>query len=345
MKVDFIIVGQGIAGTSFAFELIKQNKTFVVVDKLKTNSASRIALGIYNPLILKWFSKVWDIDNQLEYFYHFYNDFNHFLGSNLYSDIGIYKFLNTPYDQNNWLTKQISVNRSNYMSSKLFSISNKGLVNQKSYGIVKSAGRVNIQLVLNLFRQYCIQKNILINEKLEYDHLKIKSKSIHFQDIQADKIIFCQGYSGTNNPYFNNLNLKPTKGEILTIYSKDLNLKQIIHSGFLFTSIGNDYYSIGATYDWQDVTAKPTLEGKSILVDRLNSILKAKYKVTNHQAGIRPSTFDRKPFVGPHKKYNNVYILNGLGTRGILMAPYLSRLLINNIYKDGLINNKININR
>ena len=345
MKVDFIIVGQGIAGTSFAFELIKRNKTFVVVDELQTDSPSRVALGVYNPLILKWFTKAWDIDNQLEYFYHFYNSFNYFLGSNLFSDIGIYKFLKTPYDQNNWLTKQTSVNRSQYMSPKLFSISNKGLINQKFYGIVQSAGRVNVQLLLDLFRQYCIKNNLLIDKKLNYNDLKINSKSIQYEHVKADKIIFCQGYSVLGNPYFNNLNLNPTKGEVLTIHSKNLKLKKIIHAGFLFSSINNDYYSIGATYDWTDINKTPTLAAKKKLVNALNSILKVEYEITNHQASIRPSTFDRRPIIGAHKKFKNLYILNGLGTRGILLAPYLSQCLVNNIYNDIPITKEISIDR
>ena len=125
MNVDFIIVGQGIAGTCFAFELLKNKKTFIIIDEYRSNTSSRVALGIYNPLVLKWFTKPWNIDNQLTYFYHFYNQINKFLNHNFFYDIGIYKFLHTPYEQNNWLTKQTSVNRSQYMSPKLFSISNK----------------------------------------------------------------------------------------------------------------------------------------------------------------------------------------------------------------------------
>ena len=130
MNVDFIIVGQGIAGTCFAFELLKHNKTFVIIDEFQLNTSSRIALGIYNPLVLKWFTKAWNIDAQIDYFYIFYNAFNVFLDEFLFEDIGIYKLLKTPYNQNNWLTKCNSSGRHNYMSDKLFSIDNKRLINR-----------------------------------------------------------------------------------------------------------------------------------------------------------------------------------------------------------------------
>ena len=122
---------------------------------------------------------------------------------------------------------------------------------------------------MNLFREHCINNNLLINKKLKYEDLIINSKFIQFEHVKSNNIIFCQGYSGLDNPYFNNLCIKPTKGEILTIHSKQLKLKNIIHSGYLFTSNNNDYYSVGATYDWQDINTVPTLTAKEKLINNL----------------------------------------------------------------------------
>jgi len=345
MNVDFIIVGQGLAGTCFAFELIKQKKTFIIIDQYAPTTSSQIALGIYNPLILKWFTKPWEIDNQLKYFHIFYNQINTFLKNKFFNDTGIYKFLKTPYDQNNWLTKNTSSGRELYMSSQLHSLNNKGLVHNDFYGFVKSAGRLNIKLLLQSFRNYCKNKNQIIEEEFNYDNLRINSTSLSFKDINANNIIFCEGYSVINNPYFKNLNLKPTKGEILKIYCKDLNLKEIIHSGLLLVPLGDNYYSIGATYEWEDINTIPTTEAKKKIKVTLDSILNKPYKVINQLAGIRPSTIDRRPLVGAHKKYKNFYILNGLGTRGVLLAPFLSKCLIQSIYFNSPIMHDININR
>ena len=107
MHVDFIIVGQGLAGTCFAFELLKNKKTFIIIDEYNPNTSSQIALGIYNPIILKWFTKPWHIDKQIQYFDVFYNEINNFLSIKCFEDIGIYKLLKNVYDQNNWLSKNI----------------------------------------------------------------------------------------------------------------------------------------------------------------------------------------------------------------------------------------------
>ena len=345
MNFDFIIVGQGIAGSSFAFELIKRKKTFIIIDKYRSNSSSRIALGIYNPLVLKWFTKVWQIENQLNYFYSFYNDLNKFLKNKFLFDVGIYKFLKTAYDQNNWLTKSSSSDRHKFMSMELFKIDNNGLANNKFYGFVKCSGRVNVKVLLESFRSYCINKKFLIEDDFNYDDLIINKNSVNFNGIKAKKIIFCEGPEVIHNPYFNNLNLKPTKGEILTIYSKNLNIKEIIHSEFLFVPLGKNYYSIGATYDWKNINTVSTSEAKHKIISMLDNLLTCSYDIVNQKAGIRPSTADRRALIGNHSQYSNLYILNGLGTRGVLLAPYLSKCLVENIYSGLPISDEINITR
>ena len=63
-------------------------------------------------------------------------------------------------------------------------------------------------------------------------------------------------------------------------------------------------------------------------------VLKLPFQILEHKAQIRATVIDRRPLIGRHPEYENVYILNGLGTRGVLMSPILSnwlfRLIENN---------------
>ena len=345
MCVDFIIVGQGIAGTCFAFELLRQKKTFIIIDNYVPDSSSQVALGVYNPIILKWFTKPWKVDKQISLFYSFYNEFNQFLKEDLYNDTGIYKYLHTAGDQNNWLVKSKSIHRSKYMSSKLFELDNINLNNSKFYGVVNQAGKLNVQKLLKLFRRYCLSENILIEKKFIYKDLDISKSEIKYKNINAKNIIFCEGASAIHNPYFKNLNFKLNKGEILTIFSPDLDINTIIHSGLLLVPLNNNLYKIGATYNSDFIHNNPTKSSKDILLSYLNKIIKCQYKIIDHQSSIRPSTEDRRPLIGSHIEHGNMYVMNGLGTRGVLLAPYLTRCLLDNIYFNKNIDNDININR
>jgi len=345
MNVDFIIVGQGIAGTCCAFQLIKNQKSFIIIDKEEDNSASKIALGVYNPLVLKWFTKVWKADEQISYFYKFYDEIEHFLKHTFIKDEGIYKYLKTVHAQNMWLSKSASKHKVDYMSQKILTINKEGLLNKNFYGLVKKAGRIDIPLLLKLFKDYFLDKKILIQDTFNYQKLVIKNHGVSYNDISSKKIIFCEGVSLLDNPYFKHLNLKPTKGEILSFYCKGLNLNKILHSKFLLIPLGNDYYSVGATYNWQNLNNTCTIEAKDEIKSMLDKTLKLPYKIISHRSGIRPSTFDRRSIVGSHPQYKNIYILNGLGTRGVLLSPYLSKSLVDYIYCRRSLDPEVDIKR
>ena len=65
----------------------------------------------------------------------------------------------------------------------------------------------------------------------------------------------------------------------------------------------------------------------------------------NHVAGVRPTVKDRRPLVGRHSEYKNLYMLNGLGTRGVMIAPYVAKELFEFIENDEALDIEIDINR
>ena len=73
MKVDYIIVGLGLAGLTFTKELEKNKKTYLVFEDYSQNS-SMVAGGVYNPVVLKRFTPVWNANAQLDLALPFYQD-------------------------------------------------------------------------------------------------------------------------------------------------------------------------------------------------------------------------------------------------------------------------------
>ena len=69
--LDYIIVGSGLAGIAFAETLLENNKRFVVFEN-QSQKSTRIAGGLYNPVILKRFSEVWNAKEQLVLAFDFY---------------------------------------------------------------------------------------------------------------------------------------------------------------------------------------------------------------------------------------------------------------------------------
>ncbi len=71
MKVDYIIVGLGLAGLAFVEELIAAKKSFLVFED-DSQTSSLVAGGVYNPVILKRFTPVWNAQAQLKVALPFY---------------------------------------------------------------------------------------------------------------------------------------------------------------------------------------------------------------------------------------------------------------------------------
>ena len=109
--------------------------------------------------------------------------------------------------------------------------------------------------------------------------------------------------------------------------------------------MGNEIYWVGASYDNSDKKNKPTQLKKRWLIEKLESIITESYKIIDHKASIRPTVVDRRPIIGSHPDYKNIYLFNGLGSRGILLAPTLSYWLYNHIYKGSPIPKEVDIKR
>ena len=74
-------------------------------------------------------------------------------------------------------------------------------------------------------------------------------------------------------------------------------------------------------------------------------MINCKYEVLEHFAGVRPTVKDRRPLVGLHPNHPNMYILNGLGTRGVMLGPFLAHQLFNYIENNIPLDEEINIDR
>ena len=94
-----------------------------------------------------------------------------------------------------------------------------------------------------------------------------------------------------------------------------------------------------------DKTWETTDEAKLELISKLNTVLSCDYEVVGQLAGIRPTVKDRRPLVGRHPEYKNMYVLNGLGTRGVMVAPTVSDQLLDYIEYKTVLDTEIDIQR
>jgi glycine/D-amino acid oxidase-like deaminating enzyme len=147
--------------------------------------------------------------------------------------------------------------------------------------------------------------------------------SIVWRNTAYAAIVFCEGTAVEQNSLFESPLLKPAKGEILLIESPDA--PQEIFNGKVYgVPIGSNRFRVGATYEWDATHAEPTSAKYEELTKQLGGLLKVPFRVIEHQAGIRPSTPSRRPLFLRSKLNSKAFAFNGLGTKGVLLAPMLA---------------------
>lgn len=342
--VDYLLVGCGLAGIAFAETALQHNKSILVFDN-NSQQSSKVAGGLYNPVILKRFSEVWKAQEQLDLLNSFYGDLETKLNSRFNFKMPIYRKLFSVEEQNNWFQATDKISLAPFLSSKLVFKKYNGIDSPFNFGEVLQTGYVDTESLQFHYQNYLNEQKLLLETAFDYESLELKENYIQYKDIQAKNIVFAEGYGMISNPYFGHLPLDGTKGELLIVKAPGLNLDAVIKTSIFVLPLGNDLYKIGATYNWNDKTNLPTEEGKKELLESIKEILHCDFEIIEHLAGVRPTVKDRRPMIGTHPNHKNIHLLNGLGTRGVMLAPAMAKELFESIEFGNALDSSVDIKR
>ena len=342
--LDYLVVGLGLAGISFCERLEENYKTFKVIDD-GSQTSSLVAGGLYNPVILKRFTLAWNADVQLGTALPFYKKLETRLGIKLDYKIPIYRKFASIEEQNLWFEAGDKPRLGPFISDKIVENTNPNIEAPFGLGQVLHTGRIDTKCLIDAYESLLRDRAGLISETFDFNDFNIHKEYVEYKSIIARKIVFATGYGLKSNPYFNYLPLNGSKGELLSIKAPDLKEGNIIKSAAFIIPLGDDLYRVGATYGRTDKTNRPTTSAKKELLDKLHTFLKCDYEIVDHVAGIRPTVADRRPLLGRHPLYQNIIVLNGFGSRGVLIAPTVSKQLYDHIEKGQLLPPEIDIKR
>jgi glycine oxidase len=322
--VDYIIVGQGLAGTLLAHDLIAQNQSLLIIDKPLIGAASRVAAGIINPVGMKRCIPSYNADQFLDVAFSCYRRLQKTLNHNFFKPTPILRLFANQDVSHQWQIKFSNTDMQRFINQLVAPNTISYLHNHYGSATIEPAARLEISTFLEISRSYFEKKQTLFEEQFDFKQLKIKPLS--YKGFQAKKIIFCEGYRLKDNPFFSELPLTPTKGEVMTIKVPQLeSTSKIISKGVYILPLGNHHFIVGSTYHHTDLSDTVTVEGLAFLNQKVKEMLKLDFEVVSAVAGVRPTVKDRKSLIGLHPKHNSIGVFNGFGTRGALQGPLLSQ--------------------
>ncbi|TAH14005.1 MAG: FAD-binding oxidoreductase [Sphingobacteriia bacterium] len=326
MKVDYIIIGQGISGSFLSWNLLKTGKQVLVIDQSISNTASKAASGVINPVTGRRIVQTWEIETLMPYAVEAYTQLGDELGATVINQCNILDFHATPQmklafddrlaDDNIYLRKPVNPDQWNDYFHPSFGI-----------GEINPCWLVDIHALLNGWRKKLIDSNLLLEEKFELSNCIIDTDHVEYQNYQAQKIIFCDGIAGFENPYFHLLPYAANKGEAIIASIPGLPDNHIFKQGISMVPWKEGLFWIGSSYEWNYSDTLPTAAFKLKVEQQLKNWLKLPYAIEEHIASVRPANLERRPFVGVHPLHPSVGILNGMGTKGCSLAPYFASAL------------------
>lgn len=335
-EIDFLIVGQGLAGSLLAYLLLQRGKKVQIYDTPEIPSSSRVAAGIFNPVTGRKLVKTWMADDLFPFLEKFYLELEQVLQVKFFHEVPIYRPFPNQEVQEYFKSDKVPKDFEDFASIEFENIKHKNIVNSTWGGITtKQSGWVDLKVLLDSFREYFNEKEILIQEKFNPEQALANNY----------KTIFCEGFHGSYNPFFNYLPFNHVKGEVLDVEIEDIDLDEIINQGAFVIPLSKNTFRLGATYTWHQLDFKPTLQGENELLMKYHKLMIPALKVVKHLAGVRPATKDRRPFIGLHPEFQQIGIFNGLGSKGVSIAPYFAEQFADFLLTGKELSSEVNINR
>ncbi len=326
IKVDFLLVGQGLAGSLLAFELIRRGFRVMVVDDGADN-ASKVAAGLVNPLTGPRLVKSAGVDACLPTAKRLYQELAGQFGQVFYVEKPMLRLLRDLADIKQAEQRLQTAGYSAYLSGI-----QPGEQTGRFYAPFgcleqRQTGYLLIKPLLACLKIFFIATHSYRHAPFDHADLTVAA-TLRWRDIEALKVVFCEGHHARYNPWFSWLPFRPVKGEIL-----DLRLESghrpwpMLNYGHWLIPLSETEFRTGASFDFRRLDTQPTETAQNQLMVALALVSKvwAHASVIGQQAGVRPCTLDRQPFIGVNPTHPNLAIFNGFGTKGSLQIPWYSQ--------------------
>ena len=327
-KYEYIIIGQGLAGSAMAWRLYFNNKSFIIIDSQAKFSASKAALGIYNPITGRKNIKTWNAETLFKELGTFYKKVEKSLEIKILYEKDIYRPFNNNKDVNDWDTRLGNNKYKKYLKK----IDKNGI-------ITKGSGYLDVKKYLKETKKYFECKGRYKVNNIKNEDLVNKNNNIVIEGYNFEKIVMCRGINEKKMNLFSEIPLTPVAGNSIKIKSNHFS-DYILNKGVSVFNITKKKLFAGSTYDNGYIN-----EGTSHLKKKIKKVINKEFKSLKSYFGIRPASRDRRPLVGKHDVIDNLYLINGLGSKGVSQSPYCSKELFDYIENNKKINKEINIDR
>lgn len=341
INTQYLIVGQGIGGTMVSYFLHQANLDFVVIDPALPSNASRVAGGIINPVTGKKLAKSWRIDELHPFARQTYQALGNLLGKELLLQTRVHRYHSNPEDA---VKFEEQAQTQPWFDDYILPLQvNEPAINNTLGGFtISPALKIYGAELMDAWREYLAASNRFMVDTFVHTDLQLLPDGIQYRNIQAQQVVFCEGWGVRHNPWFKDLPFNAAKGEALVVRIKGLLPNEVFLKGVFLVPLGDDLYYIGSTNEWVFENDKPSAHKREELERKLKKALNLPYEVLEHKAAVRPAVKDRRPLIGQHPEHEQLWLFNGLGTKGYSLSPFFAHQLVETLQGNTTLDAEVN---
>ncbi len=328
MTVDYIIVGQGLAGSTLALALRARGSSVLLVDRGDLWSASRVAAGLMTTLAGKAMNPGVQQDVALFHALRWYQKLEKVWGCSMYHSVPILRLYDDLKQRDKLERKQDEV--SDWLETLDAEVDAKQWLGQDGAFLMKHTGWLDTKMYLKFVKKELEECGSYRESNFREEDVALEEEGVEWQGVKAKHLILCQGafgLVGQGQSWFGYVPHRSAKGDILTINAPGLDQNQIVSRNGWMVPLGGGVWKCGATYQWEALNSDLLKSGFNEVQRRISSLTSAEYTVRNHEVGVRPIIRKSQPVVGFHPQHRQVAFFNGLGSKGVMYAPILAEHL------------------
>jgi len=333
--VDYLIIGQGLAGSALAWHLIHAGQRVKVIDDGHRTSASRVAAGLINPLAGMRFNRRPQLDDWLTSARSWYEAIASVCDGPVLHATPMLRLLRSA-DQQRFHARRLADPASSDLLGPLLSPGDLPEPVHAAHGgfLQRATGYVALPRLLERLRDWLIERQAFETATVHPDALEPSATRVRLGDWSAARVVLCNGASLVDTTCFAELPMTPDKGELLTLRCHAWSPRHIINGAHWLLPQRDGCLRFGATHDHRDRTSQITPQGRSRLLEGLAALVPGhRFETIDQQAGLRPGTVDHYPLLGCHPAHPRLCVCNGFGARGALSIPWYTARLCDHLVK------------
>lgn len=320
---DTIIVGQGLAGTTLAWALMEAGQRVLVVDADEAVTTSKIAGGLITPITGQRLALSWRVDEMMPAARAFYARVEARTGHKVFHDRTATRLFTSEIEREIWAKRSGKPEFQKHLAKEQpAELLAPEVGDASGGGFDMATAQLDVAGYLETSRAHFNSQSVTLDWARD---VGFPPDHVHVGTHTAQRVISCEGFAATRNPYFAWLPFKGAKGDILTVRFDAPFPDKCLHRGiWIVPTAEPNVFRVGATYDWAHLDGVATPEARAEIESRLQEFIRVPYTVLDHQAAVRPIIRESKALLGLHPQYPRLGFFNGLGSKGSLHAPWFA---------------------